>query len=98
MVLHNVLLFHQLHISLVGQLELLQVLVDLPQLVSVLLKPTLQLVVDILLPPFLLLLLELADSLGHSLPDLLGSLLHVDDLLLVKGVLVSQQLGELLSK
>ena len=98
LVLHDSLLFNQLHVALVGQFELLQVLVDFPQLISILLEPALQLMVDILLPPLLLLLLQLADSLDHSLPDLLGSLLHIDDLFLVKSVLIGQQLGELLSK
>ena len=90
LIVHDVLFLHHLHISLIRQFKLLQVLIDFSQFISILLKVFLQFIVNLFLPSPLFLLFQLADSFGHTLSDLFWSLLHIDNLLLVNSVFVSK--------
>lgn len=94
--MHGRLFLEQLYVALIGELEFLEVLIDLPQLICVLLEALLQSLIDILLPASLLLLLELLDALGHALASLLRSFLHGHDFFLVGAILFEQHLCQFL--
>lgn len=98
LILHGRLLFQQLDVPFIGQLQLLQVFVHFSELVCVLLEPLLQFLIDVLLPASLLLLFELLHTFCHALASLLWSFLHGHDFLLVGAIFFEQHLCQFLPK
>jgi hypothetical protein len=86
-----------LDVSLVCKFQFLEVLINLSQLICILLKSSLESLVDILLASLLFLFFEFLDSFHHPLSGLLWSFLHGHDFLLVSLILLDEELGQLLS-
>lgn len=91
LLLELVLFLDHLDISFICHSEGLEILIDFSQLICILFKSLFEFAVDLLNSRRLFFLLQLFDSLGHSLSLLLGSFLHIDNFLLILIVLGFKQ-------
>jgi hypothetical protein len=93
LLLKFVLPFNHLNVSLVGDSQGFEVLVNFSEFVCILLESFLEFTVDFLHSDCFFFLFKLLDSESHSFPLLFRSLLFGDDLLLVFLILFLKEGG-----